>query len=184
MLAASIVLLATPALASEWHVDPLTSTITFTAEQAGESFNGAFAKFDSKISFDEAKPEKGAIRITIDMTKLQVEGKDRMDALPTKDWFAVDEFPIAEFIATGITATGSDKTGINSYLAKGKLNIRGFTRVIDLPFTLKTTGNATVAQGSVTLNRRDFSVGQGRWASDEWIKYPVTVRFTLHASKE
>ncbi|MBX9725786.1 MAG: YceI family protein [Rickettsiales bacterium] len=159
-------LIATSSHAAEWNVDPLTSKLRFSAEQAGESFEGSFPKFTSVIDFDEAAPQKGSIRITIDMSKLQVEGKDRLDALPTDDWFAVSKFPIAEFTSTSIKATGADKAGANSYLAKGKLNIRGISRDIDLPFSLKTNGTSTVARGTVTLNRNDFGVGQGRWASE------------------
>jgi polyisoprenoid-binding protein YceI len=70
-------LMATPAVAAQWNVDPLTSKLLFTAEQAGEKFSGSFPAFTSVIAFDEAAPEKGSIRITIDMSKLQVEGKDR-----------------------------------------------------------------------------------------------------------
>jgi polyisoprenoid-binding protein YceI len=78
-------LMATPAVAAQWNVDPLTSKLLFTAEQAGEKFSGSFPAFTSVIAFDEAAPEKGSIRITIDMSKLQVEGKDRLDALPTDE---------------------------------------------------------------------------------------------------
>lgn len=177
-------LIATSAFAAQWNVDPLTSKLRFTAEQAGESFEGSFPKFTSVIEFDEAAPEKGAINITIDMSKLQVEGKDRLDALPTDDWFAVSKFPIATFTSTSIKATGSDKSGINSYLANGTLTIRGLSRAVALPFTLKTNGNTTVARGELTLNRNDFGIGQGRWASEEWVKYAVTVNFELHASKK
>ena len=180
----AIMLCAAPAFAAGWNVDPLTSKLLFTGEHAGEKFAGSFPAFTSAIDFDEAAPEKGAIRITIDMSKLQVEGKDRLDALPTDDWFAVGKFPTAEFTSTSIKATGSDKTGIASYLAKGKLTIRGLSRDIDLPFTLKTNGNATVARGALTLNRNDFGVGQGRWVSEEWVKYAVDVSFELHASKK
>jgi polyisoprenoid-binding protein YceI len=177
-------LMATPAVAAQWNVDPLTSKLLFTAEQAGEKFSGSFPAFTSVIAFDEAAPEKGSIRITIDMSKLQVEGKDRLDALPTDDWFAVSKFPTATFTSTSISATGADKAGLNSYLAKGTLTIRGVSREVALPFSLKSTGNATIARGTLTLNRSDFSIGQGRWASEEWVKYAVDVSFELHASKK
>ena len=179
-----MMLIATPVFAAQWNVDPLTSKLLFTGEQAGEKFSGSFPKFSSVIAFDEAAPEKGSIRITIDMGKLQVEGKDRLDALPTDDWFAVSQFPTAEFTSTSIKSTGTDKSGVNNYLARGTLTLRGLKHNIELPFSLKTNGNATVARGSVELNRNDFGVGQGRWASEEWVKYAVTVSFELHASKK
>lgn len=118
------------------------------------------------------------------LDNMDIEGKDRLDALPTDDWFAVSKFPTATFTSTSISATGADKAGLNSYLAKGTLTIRGVSREVALPFSLKSTGNATIARGTLTLNRSDFSIGQGRWASEEWVKYAVDVSFELHASKK
>lgn len=180
-----VLLFATPALAASWTVDPLTSTLTFEAEQAGERFTGSFPRFDSVIDFDPAAPEKGKITITIDMTRVQVDGKDRQDALPTSDWFAVREFPTATFASTSVRADmGHHKDGEpQRYTAKGTLTIKGATKEIELNFHLKTTGNSTIARGETTVNRSDFGVGQGQWKSDEWVKFPVKVSFELHASK-
>ena len=102
-----------------------------------------------------------------------------MDALPTDDWFAVKKFPFAEF-----TSTLVQKTGEHQFNAIGKLTIRGVMKEITLPFTLKNVGKSTTATGEVTLRRNAFAIGQGRWASDEWIKYPVTVSFEIHASAQ
>lgn len=184
LFTATLMLLAAPAFAAQWNVDPLTSKLIFSGEQAGEKFTGSFPKFTSVIDFDEAAPTKGSIRITIDMSNLQVDGKDRLDALPTDDWFSVAKFPTAEFTSTSINATGNDKSGINHYLANGTLTIRGISRELALPFSLKTTGNSTVARGNVNLNRSDYHVGQGQWKSDAWVKYAVEVSFELHASKK
>ncbi len=174
-----------PALAAPWHVDLLTSKLVFEGEQSGEKFTGSFPKFTSAIDFDEAAPEKGAITITVDMASVQIEGKDRQDSLPTSDWFAVKQFPTAVFTSTGIRADmGHHKDGQpQRYIAKGTLTIRGISKPVDLPFSLKTTGSSTIARGEVTLKRNDFSVGIGQWKSDEWVKYPVKVSFELRASK-
>jgi polyisoprenoid-binding protein YceI len=179
----SVLLLASPALAANWVVDPVTSRLNFEGEQAGEKFKGSFGKFASDITFDEAAPEQGKIAITIDMASAQIDGKDRMDSLPTDDWFAVKKFSVAQFVSTSIRALGSDKDGIKNYEAIGHLTIRGISKEIALPFSLKTTGRSAVARGNVTLNRSDYNVGLGQWKSDEWVKYPVHVSFEINASK-
>ena len=178
-------LFAAPALAAPWHVDPLTSHLMFEGAQAGEKFSGSFGKFTSEIDFDEAAPEKGKITITVDMASVQIEGKDRQDALPTSDWFAVKQFATAVFTSTSIRADmGHHKDGQpQRYTAKGNLTIRGISKPVELPFLLQTTGNSTLASGDLTLNRSNFGVGHGQWKTDEWIKFPVKVSFALHASK-
>jgi polyisoprenoid-binding protein YceI len=179
LMASAVMLFATPAFATLWNVDPAASKLTFTGEQSGDAFTGSFPKFSSSIDFDEAKPEAASIHIVITMADAQVDGKDRQDALPTDDWFGVKKFPVAEF-----TSTSVKKTGDHQFAATGNLNIRGVMKEVTLPFTLKTAGKATVATGNVAISRKDFAIGQGRWASDEWIKYPVKVSFEIHATAQ
>lgn len=179
LMTTAVMLFATPALAAHWNVDPATSRLMFEAEQSGEKFQGSFPKFSSTIDFDEAKPEEASIHIAITMANVQVDGKDRLDALPTADWFSVKKFPFAEFSSSMVK-----KKGEHQYEAIGKLTLRGVTREVILPFTLKTVGKSAVATGEVTISRNAYAVGQGRWASDDDVKYPVKVSFELHATAQ
>ena len=175
--ASAVAFLASPAMAAHWNVDPVTSKLMFSGEQSGERFEGSLPKFSSTIDFDEAAPEKGRIHIAISMNTLQVDGKDRLDALPTDDWLAVKQFPFAEFTADSIK-----KTGEHQFVALGRLSIRGVIKEVALPFTLKTVDKSAVATGELTISRKDFGVGQGRWASEEWVKYPVRITYEIHAT--
>jgi len=175
---AACLFLALPAMAAPWTVDSTKSTLTFSATQAGEAFSGGFSTFTPHIIFDEAAPEKGTITVSVEMASLTVEGKDRMDALPTADWFAVKQFPTANFTSSRIS-----KTGERAYSAEGILSIRGVSKPATLPFTLRSDGAATIAEGTMSLNRSDYGIGQGRWASEEWVAFPVTVRYAIHARK-
>ena len=176
---ATSVFAALPAYAAHWNVDPVTSQLRFEGEQSGEQFQGSFPKFTSTISFDEAAPEKGSMHIAITTSAVQIDGKDRMDAWPTADWFAVKDYPFAEY-----TAASFKKTAEHQYVAIGKLTIRGISRDLALPFTFKTIDKSAIASGDVTISRKDFGVGQGRWVSDEWVKYPVTIRYEIHATAQ
>ena len=46
-------------------------------------------------------------------------------------------------------------------------------------FTLAPSGGATVMKGSAKLERLAFGLGQGDWASTEWVGNEVDVRFEL-----
>jgi polyisoprenoid-binding protein YceI len=173
------ILAALPAYAAHWNVDPVTSQLRFEGEQSGEKFQGSFPKFTSTINFDETVPENGSMHIAITTSAVQIDSKDRMDAWPTADWFAVKDFPFAEY-----TASGFKKTGDHHYVALGKLTIRGISKELSLPFTFKTVDKSAIAIGEVTLNRKDFGIGQGRWLSDEWVKYPVKVSYEIHATAQ
>ena len=53
------------------------------------------------------------------------------------------------------------------------------TKAVPVTFTLAPTGAATVMKGSASLERLDFGLGQGEWASTEWVGDAVDVRFEL-----
>jgi polyisoprenoid-binding protein YceI len=78
-----------------------------------------------------------------------------------------------------------NQKGISSasqnYEADAKLTIRGVTRDLLVPFTLMPQGDGSVARGAVTIARQDFGVGQGEFATDRWIKFPVTINFVIQA---
>lgn len=183
LLLTSVLLLATPALAAPWKVDPTTSKLTFEAEQSGEKFQGEFKTFTPVIDLDPAHPETGKISVTVDMASAVIDDKDRNEALPTDDWFAVKQFPTATFTSTAIRSSGANKAGIPNYEATGDLTIRGVTKPAKLNFALKVTGKTAWAKGELILNRSDYGIGQGQWKTDTYIKYPVTVTYEINASQ-
>lgn len=174
---AGILLSATPALAAHWNVDPVTSKLMFEGQQADEKFQGSFPKFTSTIDFDPVLPETCRMHIAVTMANLQVEGKDRMDALPGKEWFDVAKFPFAEF-----TADSCKKLAPQQFVASGKLTLHGVTKEVALPFTLKPEGQSVVASGEITLDRTAYGVGSGQFNNEEWVKKTVRVSYEIHAS--
>lgn len=174
----TIALLALPAAAGEWQVDGGQSRLGFTGVQLGQSFQGKFEKFSAKIDFDPAKPEAGGkVEVLIDMASAKTGDAQRDGSLPGADWFAIDKFAQANF-----TATKFRRTGDNAYEAEGTLTMKGVSRPLVLPFTLSPDGAATRAKGKVTLLRSDFGVGQGQWATDQWVALKVDVDFDLKAT--
>lgn len=179
ILATAITLAALPALAAPWQVDASKSTLTFSGAQAGEAFTGQFTRFTPVVDFDPAKPETATITVTVDMGSATIDDKDKQDSLPTADWFDTTKFPTATFTSTRVTSLGSE----NAYIAEGNLTLRGLTKPIQLKFSFAEKNGTATVDGSSQLNRRDFNVGSGQWASDEWIAYPVVVKFHLIAQK-
>jgi len=177
LLCLALIASAGAAHATEWLTDPLQSKLTFEGTQSGDAFKGEFKSFTSDIEFSEATPEKGRIHVTVDMKSATVEGKDRNDALPTKSWFSVVEFPKAEFTSSAI-----HKVAEHQFIAQGKLTIRGISQDVALPFTLTPENGKMRATGSLTLKRNEYKIGDGEWASDKWIAYPVKVSYEIFAT--
>jgi polyisoprenoid-binding protein YceI len=177
-LLAALSLLATPTLAADWTVDVPHSRLGFSGIQNGAPFQGSFGKWTAEIAFDPAHPDTGHAKVTIDLASAKTGDVQRDGALPQAEWFDVKAFPQATFEATGFVATGGD-----AYEAPGKLTIRGITEDVVLPFTLTVTGDKAAAKGHLSLVRTGFGVGQGVWATAEWVGLEVGVDIDLTASK-
>ncbi len=161
-----------------WTVDMAKSKLGFSASQTGKAFDGRFEKFDAKILFNPADLSTTSIDVTIDMTSAKTGDKQRDQALPASDWFKTKEFPTAKFVSTNVEESGEGR-----YIAHGSLTIRDRTNPIDLPFSLHLSSDEAHAQGEVTLMRVDFGVGQGEFATDEWVGLEVKVSVDIAATR-
>lgn len=178
LIGAALLLGAGTASAATWTVDPAKSKLGFSGKQTGEAFSGTFKTFAATIDFDPAKPEAAHVTVTVDTGSAATGDQQRDEAMPGEDWFSAKSFPQAKFEATGFKPLGGDK-----YEADGTLAIRGVSKPVVLPFTLTTSGDAAHAVGRAQLVRSAFGVGQGAWATDEYVAFEVGVDIDLTATK-
>ncbi|RUP14678.1 MAG: polyisoprenoid-binding protein [Methylobacterium sp.] len=170
---------ALPAAAAEWAVDPARSAIRFSGVQVGVPFTGRFERFTASVDFDPAKPEAGHALVLVDLASARTGDVQRDEALPQKDWFDVKAASQARFEATRFVDKGQ-----GDYAAVGTLTIRGTSRPVTLPFHLTFDGGAAHAVGRVGLVRTEFGVGQGAWASGQWVALDVGVEVDIVATAQ
>jgi polyisoprenoid-binding protein YceI len=180
MTAAAFALLAATAHAADaplWTVVPSQSTLTFTGTQTGTPFVGHFKTFTAAVAFDPANLAGSHISATVDMASAATGDPQKDGALPGKDWFDTASFRQARFASTRIGKTGA------GYVAEGTLTLRGVTKPVTMPFTFDIAGDTATARGHVDLLRADFGVGQGSWASDQYVGGKVGVDAVLVLTK-
>jgi cytochrome b561 len=148
-----------------WVVDAARSSIgwsfTYSDSAADQRFNGRFTQWAADITFDPANlaASNVLVRIAAASATDGVSLHDR--TLPTAEWFNAAAHPHAEFRTSRIAHLGGD-----NYRAEGQLTLRGQTRPVILPFTLRIDGRRAVMDGRVSLDRRAFGVGAGTDADD------------------
>lgn len=179
LLAAAILAAPACAEAADWAVDPAKSRLGFSGVQVGVPFKGRFKRFEAEIAFDPAAPETGHALVTVDLASAETGDVQRDEALPQADWFATKATPQARFEARRFVPRGGD-----AYEAVGSLTIRGIRRDATLPFRLTLAGDAAHATGHLDLVRTDFGVGQGPWASGQWVALEVGVDLDLVARRK
>ena len=155
---------------------PEKSSINFVSKQMGVPVDGKFRKFDAKLAVDPAKPEAGKIQIDIDLASVDTGSKDGDDEVKGKNWFNVAAFPKASFVSSSVKALGGGK-----YEAAGKLTIKGTSRDINAPFTVKPDAAGALFEGSLKINRLQFKVGEGPWGDTETVADEVLIRFKVYA---
>jgi polyisoprenoid-binding protein YceI len=169
---------AAPGDAAGWKVDPAKSRFGFSGTQTGAKFEGRFTKYNAAITFDPDHPETSRISVTVDLASAATGDIQRDSALPGKDWFDTPAFPQAKFETTVV-----HKKGANTYEATGNLTLRGVTRPVVLPFTLDINGATAHAKGHADLVRSAFGVGQGPWATGQWVALEVGIDVDLVATR-
>lgn len=162
---------------TQWVIDKTKSTLSFTGSQSGAAFSGVFESFAAQISFDPANLKDAKVVVTIDMNSADAGDGERTDALPGKEWFYTRKFPVAKYSSTAFTHLNGDK-----YIAEGQLTIKDITHFQTLVFTLKIENGQAVMDGGLTVNRKDFKIGTGMWASEEWVAHDVEVNVHLVAT--
>ncbi len=163
----------------QWLVNSGTSKLTFAGTQTGTKFEGQFEKFEATIRFDPENLDQSSIEILVDMSSAKTGDRQRDTSLPAKEWFHIKEHPTGIYISNQITAVGA-----GAYEAKGTLKIRDIEKEIVLPFSLDIEGDKAVAKGRVTIIRTGFEVGQGQWATDEWVGLNVDVGYEIDATRK
>ena len=160
------------AVASDWTVTD--GAIDITVTQFGGPVIGSFADWTSAISFDpDASGEAGTVTTTIAIGSLTL-GSFSGQAMGA-DFFNVAEYPTAVFDAVIIEEN-------SAYTADGTLTIKEDSVPVTLPFDLVVDGDTAQMTGTITLDRRDFGIGQSM-GDESNLAFAVAVELRVTATR-
>lgn len=159
-----------------WTIQP-GGSLRFVADNGGTALNGSFRRWSGTIAMNPDDPAGSRIAIEIDLASATLGDATQDQMLAGSDFFAVSANPQATFRSTDV-----QKTGANSYRARGTLALRGVSRPQVISFTLSGSGARRAVSGSATVDRTAFGVGQGEAAAG--IAPEVRVEFAFDAVRE
>ncbi len=164
-------------VASGWTVEEGALGIAIT--QLGSRVEGSFGEWTAEIEFDEAVRPDGShgdveVRVALASISLgtvsaQAQGPDFLDA---------GARPVA--VVTGTIWPGPDGADAEAYVLRGAIALRGVESAIGLPFRLTGDGDRARAEGTLTLDRRDFFIGAA-YPDEGSLGFAVEVSFDLTA---
>jgi polyisoprenoid-binding protein YceI len=155
------------------------SSIAFVYKQMNVAVDGKFKRFSSQLSFDPAKPAAARASFDVELASVDTGAPEGDQEVAGKPWFNTKVFPTARFVSTGVKALGG-----NRYEVTGQLSIKGKTQDVVVPATFTAQGSSGVFDGSFTIRRADFSIGEGPWAKFDIVANDVLIKFRITATSK
>lgn len=167
-----------PAWGAQWIVEPSRSTIAFGATFEGAEFGGVFTRYAARLFFDPDDLGNSRFDVRIDVSSADTGSGELNEGMLLPDWFDSGRYPQATFVTSQIQHSRD-----NRYVAVGSLEIKGISRQVRLPFSWTAEGDSATIEGEATLNRGDFRIGEGEWASGAIVGLPVKVSTHLQLTR-
>lgn len=173
--------------ATSWTIDKAHSAINFEVTHFFTPVDGKFSDYEATVNFDPENLEESMIDVKIMVNSIDTENERRDGHLKTADFFNAEKWPYITFKSSSI-----EKTGDNEFVANGELTIKDVTKEVALPFTLLGVMDNPMQEGkivagikaSTVVDRTDYTVGTGDWASDAVIGDEVTVDLNLELNAD
>lgn len=172
----TLCLLSQACEATDWLSQTASSKLAYSVNFEQSPIDGLFEKFSVvyKTAPDESPQQ---LIVTVDITSVDMGNSDINEAIRESDWFDVTHHAHATFTSSFI-----EKGQDGNFIANGALQLKGVTQSVSVPFTwqpLAGRPGVMVMSGQVILNRIDFLIGIGDWASGDEIGLNVTVNYAV-----
>jgi len=178
VLAATLLGAALAANAAALKTDVAHSSVSAVFKQMNVPVESSFKRFDARIDYDAAHPDKASARVDIDTASFDMGQADYNKEIAKKEWFNSAQFPKASFVSSSIKPAGAGKLNVS-----GKLTIKGKTADVSFPLSVKPEGGKQVFEGQLPIKRLAFNVGEGEWQDTSMVADEVIIKFRVAAGQ-
>jgi len=165
---------AVAATATHYTQAAAGNSLAFGFMQADALNEGSFRQFSTELAYDDRNLAASTLKVTVQVASLDTRDQDRDDTLKSADLLDAGKYPTAQYVASSLAKRADGKIE-----AVGKLTLRGVTRELRLPLTLKPTAAGLELSGETTIRRLDYEVGQGDWKSTEWVGNDIKLKYQV-----
>jgi polyisoprenoid-binding protein YceI len=136
----------------------------------GAAVDTPFTRYTGTINYDPANVAASSAVIELETASLDFGDPAYNAEVAKKSWFDSATYPKAVFRSTAIKSLGANKLE-----ATGTLTIKGRAQVIAVPVTVGTAPAGSTFDGSFTISRKVFGIGDAAW--DGVLEDQVVVKF-------
>lgn len=124
----------------------------------GSSHVGGFKDFKGTAQIDEETETVKSIAVSINVESIFSDSEKLTTHLKNVDFFAVSEFPLAEFKADDISAVEGEE---GRFLVKGELSLLEKTDMVEFPATIAVADGSVTMESTFMLDRTKFGMNYG-----------------------
>lgn len=148
------------------------SEVGFKVRNFGINVKGDFKGLKGAIVFSEDHLADARFEVTIEVSTINTGINQRNNHLLSASFFEVSKYPLMRFESIKITKSTS-----KDYLYMfGKLTIKDVTKEISFPFKVTPDNGDYIFAGELSLNRRDYHVGDNSLTMSDNVKVSLKVR--------
>jgi polyisoprenoid-binding protein YceI len=167
-------LLLAPLVAVAAPVDAARSSVTFAGRQMGVPIEGLFRRLTGTLDWNPARPEQSRARVEVDLTSIDLGEPQFNSELQGRPFFDTTPFPKATFASSSMKSLGGGR-----FEVAGQLAIKGVTRDIVAPVTVREEGGQRIFEAVFPIRRLDYRIGEGEWSDQATLANEVQVRVRL-----
>ena len=148
---------ASRAEVERWVVVPGDSAITMRVGTPVGARTGRFTRWTGDIRFDPRAPETAQVGIEVEAASLRM---DDARLTPT----AAGLLDSGRHPRIAFRLTGLEPAGHHRFTARADITVKGVTRPVTFPATLRSDGRTAQMTGGFSLDRAAFGIGtRGPW---------------------
>lgn len=145
--------------AGRWAVVRESSSITLSVRALGANHAGRFGDWSGDIRFDPERPEQARVAINVRAASLRMEQTALTNRATGPAFLDTTAHPEIRFQLRSLEPLAPDR-----FTARADVTVKGRTRPVVFPVTLRVQGDAAQMSGGFSLDRAAYDIGtSGPW---------------------
>ena len=157
-----------------WKIAPTTKANFIISGPLGINVKGTIDVLKADIDFNPDDIIKASLSAKMRVNTINTNNRTRDNHLKTVDYFDAANYPEIVFKSIVITKQNTGK-----FIATGNLSIKQITKKVEIPFTFKQQNNTATFEGSFTIKRVDYGIGN----KSMMMGNEVTINLNIVATK-
>lgn len=160
--------------AAPYGLDADQSRLGFAYRSMGATVQGEFRALSATLDYDPAHPERSGLSLSANIAGIDAGHPDASVEALRPAFFDAARHPRTRFVSSAVRMDGPSRATVS-----GTLSLKGRSRRIRFPVTLRAEPGGLRMNGTLTLNRLDYGIGSGEWADPALIENGVRIGFSM-----